>query len=147
MTEPWTPIPTATFRCGLVVDGVPVSAYRQVDRMLLANHPEVREHVERDLRLAVAREIVEKVAPAVEEVGPNDLESSKRISRDEALRLARGHTEALSKLASHLEEAGENYALTDAWQARNAAQALVDKLAGDDGRLPTDPRFWDSRRR
>lgn len=147
MTEPWTSIATATFRCGLVVDGVPVSAYQQVDRVLLASHPEVRDRVEHDLRFAVAREIVEKVAPAVEEVGPGGVESSRRASRDEALRLARAHTEALTKLASQLEEAGENYALMDASRARDAAQALVDKLAGDDGRLPTDPRFWSGRRR
>ena len=46
--------------------------------------------------------------------------------------------EALAKLASQLEEAGENYVLPAAWQARDAAQALVDKLEGDDGRLPID---------
>lgn len=136
---------TATFRCGLTVDGVPVSAYQQVDRFLLANHPEVRAQVEHDLRFAVAREIVEKVAPAVEEVDAGGMEAEARLSRDEALRLAQGHVKALADLASRLKEAGENYALMDAWQARDAAQALVEKLDGDDGRLPTDPRFWSSR--
>jgi hypothetical protein len=145
MTEPWTPSSAVTFRCGLTVDGVPVTAYRQVDGYLLASHPELRDRVERDLRHAVAREIVEKVAPAVEEVDPGGVESTGRLNRDQALRIARSHAEALVKLARQLEEAGENYALPDARQARDAAWALVATLDGDDGRLPTDPRFWSSR--
>jgi hypothetical protein len=146
MTQPWTdPTHVATFRCALTVEGVPVSVYRQVDRMLLATRPEVRERVEHDLRSAVAREIVEKVAPEVEEVNASALESAGHLGREEALRIARSHAAALTKLAERLEEAGENYALRDAWQARDAAQALVDVLDGDDGRLPTDPRFWSSR--
>lgn len=145
MTQPWTAHDTATFRCGLTVDGVPVSAYQQVDRFLLMNHPEVRDRVEHELRYALAREIVEKVAPAVEEVDPSGFESAGRLNREQALRTARSHAEALVKLAKQLEEAGENYALPDARQARDAAWALVATLDGDDGRLPTDPRFWSSR--
>lgn len=146
MTEPWThPSYVATFRCDLTIDGVQANASRQVDRMLLQERPDVRAHVERDLRLAVAEKVVEKLAPPVVEVHPGSLEPEKRISRDEALRLAQGHAEALAELAERLEEAGENYALMDAWRTRDAAQALVAKLEGDDGRLPTDSRFWSSR--
>jgi hypothetical protein len=137
---------TATFRCSLDVDGERVSVYRQVDRMLLVGNPQVRDRVEHDLRFAVAREIVEKLAPEVEEVSPDGATPEGRVSRDEAVRLAKAQAKALARLAERLEEAGENYALRDAWQARDAAQALVEKLAGDDGRLPTDPRFWASRR-
>lgn len=148
MTEPWThPADVATFRCSLDIGGEQVSTYQQVDRMLLASHPELRDRVEYDLRFAVAREVVEKLIPPVEEVGADLWESRGRVSRDEALRLARMQAGALAKLASRLEEAGENYALQDAWQARDAAQALVEKLESDDGRLPTDPRFWSARRR
>jgi D-alanyl-D-alanine dipeptidase len=146
MSEPQSWSGAITFRCGLVVDGVPVSAYRQVDPTLLAEHPEVRDRVEQELRFAVAREIVDKVAPEVTQARPDGLEYEQRLTRDEVLRLARAHAQALAKLATQLEEAGENYALTDAWRARDAAQELVDRLAGDDGRLPTDPRFWASRR-
>lgn len=138
---------TATFRCSVDVGGEEVSAYRQVDRMLLAQHPELRDRVEHELRFAVAREAVERLVPPVEEVDSDLWESRGRVSRDEALRLARMQAEALAKLAERLEEAGENYALPDAWQARDSARALVEKLAGDDGRLPTDPRFWSARRR
>lgn len=145
MTEPWThPSYVATFRCDLTIDGVQSSAFQQVDRMLLQERPDFRAHVERELRFKVAEEIVEKLAPAVVEVHSGSLES-ERVSREEALRLAQVHAKALAELATRLEEAGENYALTDAWQARDAAQALVQKLEGDDGRRPTDPRFWSSR--
>ncbi|MFF8482292.1 hypothetical protein [Streptomyces antibioticus] len=145
MSEPQMWSGAITFRCGMVVEGVPVSAYRQVDRMVLAEHPEVRDRVERDLRHQVAREIVDRVAPEVTQVRPDGSEHEQRLTRAEALRLAKTHAEALAKLAARLEEAGENYALADAWKARDAAQALFDKLASDDGRLPTDPRFWSAR--
>jgi hypothetical protein len=138
---------TATFRCSLDVDGEQVTVYRQVDRMLLAGHPEVRDRVEYDLRFAVARQIVDKLIPVVEEVSPDGQTPEGRVTRDEAVRLAKVQARALARLAERLEEAGENYALRDAWQARDAAQALVAKLEGDDGRLPTDPRFWSSRQR
>lgn len=137
---------TATFRCSLDVDGERVSVYQQVDRMLLAGHPQVRDRIEHQLRFDLGRAIAEKLVPEVEEVSPDGLTPEGRVTRDEALRLAKVQAKALSRLAERLEEAGENYALPDAWQARDAAQALVEKLAGDDGRLPTDPRFWSARR-
>lgn len=144
MTEPWGDSTLAvTFRCELDVGGERITAYRRVDRMLLAGHPQVRERVEYDLRSEVARKIVDQLAPEVEEVGLPVPEG--RISRDEALRLAKQQAAALAKLVSRLDEAGENYALPDAGRARDAAQALVEKLEGDDGRLPTDPRFWSAR--
>ncbi|MGQ4343631.1 hypothetical protein [Streptomyces sp. SAS_275] len=146
MTEPWThPTNTATFRCSLDVGGEQVTVFRQVDRMLLVTHPDVRQVVERDARAALGREIVDKLAPEVEEVSPDGPTPEMRLDRAEGLRLAKAQVKALAGLASRLEEAGENYALQDAWQARDAAQALVDKLEGDDGRLPTDPRFWSAR--
>lgn len=145
MTQPRTdPAIVATFRCGLDIDGERFTAYRQVDRMILADHPEVRDRVEYDLRSEVARKIVEELSPEVEEA---DLPSTAgQVSRDEALRLAKQQAKALARLADRLEEAGENYALPDAWQARDAAHALVARLESDDGRLPTDPRFWSGRR-
>ena len=138
---------TATFRCSLDVDGERVTAYKQVDRILLTGHPQVRDRVEHELRCDLARGIVEKLAPEVEEVSADGRTSEGRVGRDEALRLAKAQAKALTTLAERLEEAGENYALRDAWQARDAALALVAKLEGDDGRLPTDPRFWSARRR
>jgi hypothetical protein len=145
MTQPWTDPNTATFRCAVTIDGVQANAFMQVDRMFMQERPDFREHVERRLRLQVAQEIVDKLAPEVVEVHPRSLAPDERVGRDEALRLAQVHAKALNELASRLEAAGENYALPDAWQARDAARALVDTLAGDDGRLPTDPRFWSSR--
>jgi len=149
MTEPWThPSYVAIFRCDLTIDGVQASAFQQVDRILMQERPDFRAHVERELRCKVVEEIVEKLTPPVFEVQAGSLTRDEaRVSRDEALRLAQVHAKALAELAPRLEEAGENYALTDAWQARDSVQALVDKLAGDDGRLPTDPRFWSARRR
>ena len=138
---------TTAFRCSLDVDGERVTVYKQVDRILLTGRPELRDRVERELRFDLAREIVEKLAPEVEEVSADGRSSEGRVSRDEALRLARAQAKALVRLAERLEEAGENYALRDAWQARDAALALVEKLEGDEGRLPTDPRFWSARRR
>ena len=137
---------TATFRCSLDVGGERISVYQQVDRMLLTGHPQVRDRIEHQLRFDLGRELVEKLVPEVEEVSPDGLTPEGRVTRDEALRLAKVQAKALARLAERLEEAGENYALPDAWQARDAAQALVEKLAGDDGRLPTDPRFWSARR-
>ena len=107
----------------------------------------MRDRIERDLRFAMAQEIVKKLAPEVVEVSSCGTEVEQRISRPEALRLAQSHARALAKLASRLEQAGENYALRDVRQARDAVQALVDTLEGDEGRLPTDPRFWSSRTR
>ncbi|MFJ6729335.1 hypothetical protein ACIQPQ_30985 [Streptomyces sp. NPDC091281] len=148
MTEPRPGVSQdAIFRCSLDVGGERVTAHRQVARMLLMAHPEARDHVERELRLELAQEIVKKLDPPVEEVDWCGREVDRGVSRDEALRLATTQAQALSRLASQLEEAGENYALPDAWQARDAALALVAKLEGDDGRLPTDPRFWAARRR
>lgn len=146
MSQPQSWSDAVTFRCGLVVDGVPVSAYRQADAALLAAHPELRERIERDLRHAVAREIVDKVAPEVAQVRPDGSQHEQRLTREEAVRLARIHAQELAKLASRLEEAGENYALQAAWKARDAAQGLTETLDSDDGRLPTDPRFWSARR-
>jgi len=137
---------TTTFRCSLDVDGERVTVYKQVDRVLLTGHPELRDRVEHELRFDLARGIVEKLAPEVEEVSEDGRTSEERVSREGALRLARAQAKALARLAERLEEAGENYALRDAWQARDAALALVAKLEGDGGRLPTDPRFWSARR-
>ncbi|MFI5992544.1 hypothetical protein ACIBAC_11910 [Streptomyces sp. NPDC051362] len=146
MTEPGgNSTMTATFRCSLDVGGERITVYRQVDRMLLTGRPEIRDWVQRDARSALAREIVDKLAPEVVEVSPDGPTPERRLDRAEALRLAKAQVKALAGLASRLEEAGENYALQDAWQARDTAQALVDKLEGDDGRLPTDPRFWSAR--
>lgn len=140
------PTMAATFRCSLDINGERVTVYKQVDRVLLAAHPQVRDRVEHELRSDLARGIVEKLAPEVEEVSADGRTPEGRVSRDEALRLAKAQVKALTRLAERLEEAGENYALRDAWQARDAALALVEKLEGDDGRLPTDPRFWSARR-
>lgn len=146
MTAPWTrSAETATFRCSLDVGGERVTAYRQVDRILLADRPEMRDWVEHEARSALAREIVDKLAPEVEEVSPDGPTPEGRLGREEAVRLAKAQVKALAGLASRLEEDGENYALPDARAALDAAQALVEKLESDEGRLPTDPRFWSAR--
>ncbi|MGW1497565.1 hypothetical protein ACWCQW_03055 [Streptomyces mirabilis] len=141
MSEPWdfTMPNTVIARCTLTLDGVQASAARQVHSDIW-HDPGARGHVEREMRLAVAQTIVEKIAPPVFEVDPGSLRRAEEsISRAEALRLAKAHTNALVQLASRLEAAGENYAVVDALRAVEAGRMLVAKLESDEGRLPVRP--------
>ena len=133
------PMSITTLCCELVLDGVKSSVFRQADRTLLTEHPNFRTHIEREMRSAVARDLVEKLAPPVVEVRTGSLESEERISREEALRLAQAYTKALAELSLRLEKAGENYALMDALGAVDAGRAMVAKLEGPEGRLPVRP--------
>lgn len=134
------PLPYIVVRCDLAIDGVDAHAVRHVSRDVWFEHPDVRALVEKELRFTAAQHIVEKLAPPVYEVNPDTLRAEEStISRAEALRLAEGHGKALRAVADRLHAAGENYAVTDANRAVDAVRALVEKLAGDEGRLPVRP--------
>ncbi|MFI5880842.1 hypothetical protein [Streptomyces sp. NPDC051554] len=139
MTAP-LPYPYIVVRCDLAIDGVDAHAVRQVSRDVWFEHPAGRALVEKELRFTAAQHIVEKLTPPVYEVNPDTLRAEEStISRAEALRLAEAHGKALLTIADRLRAAGENYAVTDAYRAVETVHALVEKLAGDEGRLPVRP--------
>ncbi|WP_060905338.1 hypothetical protein [Streptomyces scabiei] len=138
-TLPFSDPAYVTVRCDLTLDDVQATAVRMVHREIWSDHSGARAHVERELQLGVAQKIVEKLAPSVFEVRADTLCAEEHISRAEALRLAQAYTKAIADLSARLEAAGENYAVMDACRAADAGRALVEKLAGYEGRLPVRP--------
>ena len=104
-TLPFSDPAYVTVRCDLTLDDVQAKAVRMVHREIWSDHSGARAHVERELQLAVAQKIVEKLAPSVFEVRADTLCAEERVSRAEALRRhgltteARRHRDARRDMA------------------------------------------------